>query len=120
MRPGQTEREIAAELEAALRRRGSEWHPFPDHRRVGPPVGAAARADQRRGRSQAGEWLLLDFGAQVDGYCADLTRTVVVGARADDRQRAVYELVRSAQRRAIEHLRAGHDRARRATRWPAR
>jgi Xaa-Pro aminopeptidase len=54
-----------------------------------------------------GDWLLLDFGAQVNGYCADLTRTVVVGARADERQRTVYELVRSAQRRALEHLRAG-------------
>jgi Xaa-Pro aminopeptidase len=50
---------------------------------------------------------LLDFGSQVDGYCADLTRTVVVGARADDRQRAVHELVQTAQRRAIEHLRPG-------------
>ena len=55
----------------------------------------------------AGDLLLLDFGAQVDGYCADLTRTVVVGGRADERQRTVYELVRAAQRRALDHLRAG-------------
>jgi Xaa-Pro aminopeptidase len=50
---------------------------------------------------------LLDFGAQVDGYCADLTRTMVVGSRADERQRTIYELVRSAQRRALEGLRPG-------------
>jgi Xaa-Pro aminopeptidase len=56
---------------------------------------------------RAGELLLLDFGAQVNGYCADLTRTVIVGAQADDRQRTVYELVQAAQRRAIEHLRPG-------------
>jgi len=55
----------------------------------------------------AGEWLLLDFGAQLDGYCADLTRTVVVGARADDKQRVVYALVQSAQERALSGLRAG-------------
>ena len=67
----------------------------------------------------AGELLLLDFGAQVDGYCADLTRTVVVGARADDRQRTIHELVQTAQRRAIEHLRPGMP-AREATRWPGR
>ena len=79
IRVGQTEREIAAELEAALRRRGSEWHPFPTIVASGPRSALPhARTSARPvGR---GEWLLLDFGAQVDGYCADLTRTVVVGA----------------------------------------
>ena len=55
----------------------------------------------------AGEWLLLDFGAQVDGYCADITRTVVVGARATAVQRALYEVVETAQRRARAGVRAG-------------
>jgi len=54
-----------------------------------------------------GEWLLLDFGAQVDGYCADITRTVVVGARASERQRALYGVVYEAQRRARGGVRAG-------------
>jgi Xaa-Pro aminopeptidase len=106
VRPGLTELEIAATLEAALRRRGSEWHPFPTIVASGPRAALPhARTSPRT--VQAGEWLLLDFGAQVDGYCADLTRTVVVGARADERQRTIYELVRTAQRRALEHLRAG-------------
>ncbi len=55
----------------------------------------------------AGDWLLLDFGAQVDGYCADITRTVVVGAKATEAQRTLYELVRTAQQRAREGVRAG-------------
>jgi Xaa-Pro aminopeptidase len=103
---GRTELEIGATLEAALRRRGSEWHPFPTIVASGPRSALPhARTSARVvGR---GEWLLLDFGAQVDGYCADLTRTVVVGARADERQRAMYELVRCAQGRALEHLRPG-------------
>jgi Xaa-Pro aminopeptidase len=106
VRPGLTELEIAATLEAALRRRGSEWHPFPTIVASGPRAALPhARTSPRP--VQTGEWLLLDFGAQVDGYCADLTRTVVVGARADERQRTIYELVRTAQRRALEHLRAG-------------
>jgi Xaa-Pro aminopeptidase len=106
VRPGLTELDIAATLEAALRRRGSEWHPFPTIVASGPRAALPhARTSPRS--VQAGEWLLLDFGAQVDGYCADLTRTVVVGARADERQRTIYELVRTAQRRALEHLRAG-------------
>ncbi|HEU5041984.1 MAG TPA: Xaa-Pro peptidase family protein [Gemmatimonadales bacterium] len=106
VRVGQTELEIGAGLEGALRRRGSEWHPFPTIVASGPRSALPhARTSARPvGR---GEWLLLDFGAQVDGYCADLTRTLVVGGRADDRQRAVHELVRTAQTRALEHLRAG-------------
>jgi Xaa-Pro aminopeptidase len=104
--PGETEFAIAGRLEAALRRRGSEWHPFPTivasgPRAALPHAGTSSRAVER------GEWLLLDFGAQVDGYCADLTRTVVVGARADQRQRLVYDTVRQAQRRALDNLRAG-------------
>jgi Xaa-Pro aminopeptidase len=106
VRIGQTEAEVGSALEAALRRRGSEWHPFPTIVASGPRSALPhARTTQRT--IAAGELLLLDFGAQVDGYCADLTRTVVVGARADDRQRAIHELVQTAQRRAIEHLRAG-------------
>jgi Xaa-Pro aminopeptidase len=106
VRIGCTEREIAADLEAALRRRGSEWHPFPTIVASGPR--SALPHARTSGRAiEPGDWLLLDFGAQVDGYCADLTRTVVVGRRADERQRAIYELVQAAQRRALEHLRAG-------------
>ena len=104
IRPGQGERDIGAALEAALRRRGSEWHPFPTIVASGPRS-ALPHARTSLREVQRGEWLLLDFGAQVDGYCADLTRTVVVGARADERQRAMYDLVRCAQGRALAHLR---------------
>jgi Xaa-Pro aminopeptidase len=71
------------------------------------PRSALPHARTGRRAVERGDWLLLDFGAQVDGYCADLTRTVVVGARADERQRLVYEVVRQAQRRALEQVRAG-------------
>jgi Xaa-Pro aminopeptidase len=106
VRVGVSECEIAARLEAALRRRGSEWHPFPTIVASGP---RSALPHARTGRRvvERGDWLLLDFGAQVDGYCADLTRTVVVGARADERQRLVYEVVRQAQQRALTQVRAG-------------
>jgi Xaa-Pro aminopeptidase len=105
VRPGVTERELAAVLEGELRRRGSEWHPFPTIVASGPrsALPHARTSGRVVGRD---EIVLFDFGAQVDGYCADLTRTVVVG-RADDRQRAVYGLVREAQQAAIAGLRAG-------------
>jgi Xaa-Pro aminopeptidase len=106
VRAGASEFEIAALLESALRRRGSEWHPFPTIVASGPRSALPhARTSERV--VNPGDWLLLDFGAQVDGYCADLTRTVVVGARADARQREIHGVVQQAQRRAIEQVRAG-------------
>lgn len=106
VRVGQTEQEIAGALEAELRRLGSENHPFPTIVSSGPRT--AWPHARTSGRAVArGEWLLLDFGAQVDGYCADITRTVLVGARATDAQRTLYELVRTAQRTARERIRAG-------------
>jgi Xaa-Pro aminopeptidase len=106
VRPGHTELEIAGMLEGALRRRGSEAHPFATIVASGPRT-ALPHAQTTRRVLAAGEWLLLDFGAMVDGYCADMTRTVIAGARADDAQRAHYELVAFAQRRAREGVRAG-------------
>ena len=103
---GDREIDVGARLESALRRRGSEWHPFQTI------VASGSRSALPHARTTTrtigrGDWLLLDFGAQVDGYCADLTRTMVVGARADEKQRAVYELVRQAQARAVSLVSAG-------------
>lgn len=102
---GRTELDVAAVLEAELRRRGSEWHPFPTIVASGPRSALPHAGTSRRviGRD---ELVLLDFGARVDGYCADLTRVVVAG-RADDRQRTMHALVRDAQGQAIAGLRAG-------------
>jgi len=106
VRVGQSERTIAGVLEGHLRRLGSENHPFPTIVASGPRTAwPHARTSLRP--VAAGDWLLLDFGAQVDGYCADITRTIVVGARATERQRVMYDLVRAAQIRAREGIRAG-------------
>jgi Xaa-Pro aminopeptidase len=106
IRVGHTEREIAARLELALRLRGSEWHPFQTIV-AGGPRSALPHARVTERPVGPGEWLLIDFGAELAGYCADLTRTVVVGGRADDRQREVYRVVAEAQRAAIAGLRPG-------------
>src|SRR5436309_11766068 len=106
VRAGMTELAIAGVLEGALRRRGSEGHPFATIVASGPRS-ALPHARSSRRTVAVGEWVLLDFGAQVDGYCADVTRTVVVGARATEPQRVLYELVRDAQRRARTAVRAG-------------
>jgi len=106
VRPGLSEHEIAGMLESALRRLGSEAHPFPTIVASGPRSALPHARSSARVVS-AGEWLLIDFGATVDGYASDITRTVVVGARATDAQRALYDLVAGAQRRAREGVRAG-------------
>jgi Xaa-Pro aminopeptidase len=103
---GQSELAIAARLEAALRVRGSEWHPFPTIIAAGPRSALPHARSTDRVVGQ-GDLLLLDFGAQVDGYCADLTRMAVVGAPADSRQRDVHAVVQMAQERAISGVRAG-------------
>lgn len=106
VRAGQTELEVAAVLEGALRRRGSEGHPFPTIIASGPRTALPhARTSSRV--IAPGDWLLCDFGAVVDGYCSDVSRTFVVGARATGRQAEVYEIVRAAQRAALTGLRAG-------------
>ena len=106
VRVGMSELEITGMLEGHLRRLGSEAHPFSTIVASGPRT-ALPHARSSARTIAAGEWLLLDFGAQVEGYCADITRTVVVGARADDRQRAIYELVQGAQLKARTAVRAG-------------
>ena len=106
IRVGESELEIASNLERALRARGSEWHPFETIVAGGPRSGLPhARTTERK--IVPGDLLLLDFGARVRGYCADVTRTVVVGRRPDERQAEVYELVARAQREAISGLKAG-------------
>lgn len=105
IRVGEREIDVAARLEAALRVRGSEWHPFQTIVASGPRSALPhARTSERV--IACDELLLIDFGAQVDGYCADITRTMVVG-RADAQQRLIHALVQEAQLRARTHVRAG-------------
>lgn len=105
IRPGQRELDVAARLEHELRRLGSEWHPFQTIVASGPRA-ALPHARSSAREIGANELLLIDYGAQLDGYVADVSRTVAVG-RADARQRDVYEAVREAQWRARTHVRAG-------------
>ena len=53
-------------------------------------------------------FLTMDFGAKYQGYCSDMTRTVVIG-RADAEMRRLYETVLAAQKAGIDAIRAGAD-----------
>ncbi|WP_459546986.1 M24 family metallopeptidase [Nocardia sp. X0981] len=105
LRPGRTERQVARDLEWAMFERGASGVAFetivaagansavPHHR----PTGAVLAP---------GDFVKIDFGAVVDGYHSDMTRTFVLGEPADW-QREVYDLVRAAQRAGCEALRPG-------------
>lgn len=105
VRPGMTELEVAGVLEKALRDAGSEDFPFPSIVASGPR--SALPHARSSGRAiERGDFLLLDFGAVVGGYCADVTRTFVMG-RATAEQREVYAVVREANERAAAAIRPG-------------
>ena len=105
VRPGMTELAVAGTLEQALRDEGSEGFPFETIVASGPRAALPhARAGDRV--LARGDFLLIDFGAIVGGYCSDITRTVVLGA-ADARQREVYDVVREANAVACSRVRAG-------------
>jgi Xaa-Pro aminopeptidase len=98
IRAGLTENEVAGLLEHNLRDAGSDGFPFGTIAASGPRSALPhARAGSRP--IAPGDFVLLDFGAVFRGYCADVTRTVVVG-QATERQREVYGAVKEANERA--------------------
>lgn len=103
--PGQTEHEIAWRIECYLREAGAEGLSFPPIVASGPN---SARPHHHPGPRpiQTGEPIIIDLGAKVDGYCADMTRTFFLG-EPDARFQEIYSLVRKAQQTAEEGIRAG-------------
>ena len=102
---GRTERSVADALEAAMRTRGAQRAAFD------PIVAAGRRGSLPHARPEdvpiaAGQLVTIDWGAEVDGYCSDCTRTVAAG-EPTSRAREVYELVLGAQRAGVKAVRAG-------------
>lgn len=103
--PGIRERELAAELEYQMTMLGSERPAFEtivaSGFRSAMPHGIASAKKVKKG-----EFITFDFGATVDGYVSDITRTVVVG-KATRRQKRVYDIVLRSQKAGIRKVRAG-------------
>jgi len=104
-RAGLTELEITARLEFELRTAGSEGLPFEVIVASGPRTSLPHAGPGARVPGE-GDLLLVDWGATVDGYCSDLTRTFVIGA-ASDWQRELHGRVLEAQRAAVEAIAGG-------------
>ncbi len=105
IRTGMTELQVAGLVESGLRDLGSEGFAFPTIVASGPRAALPHARSSKRAVAR-GDFLLMDFGAVVSGYCADMTRTVVVGP-ADERQREVYDVVREANALGAARVHAG-------------
>ncbi len=105
MAPGMTEKEVAWEFEKTIREMGAESLSFETIVASGPN---AARPHHQTGDRELreGETIVFDCGAKFDGYCSDLTRTVVLG-ELDDEIRRVYGIVLDAQEMAIDKVQDG-------------
>ncbi len=104
--PNMTEIEVAAELEYFMRKAGASGFAF-DTISVSGDASALPHGTPRNVKLRQG-FLTMDFGAKYNGYCSDMTRTVVIG-RADDKIRKLYNTVLEAQLAALAAVRAGAD-----------
>lgn len=101
---GRSELDVAAAAEARIRELGAEPS-FPAIVAAGPN-GALPHAEPGADQIRAGELVVFDMGAKLDGYCSDGTRTFAVG-EPGDQAREVYETVRLAQAAALDAVIAG-------------
>jgi Xaa-Pro aminopeptidase len=102
---GRTERQVALALEVAMRELGAERPSFDTIVASGPHA-ALPHAQPRSAVIQPDELVVIDWGAELDGYCSDCTRTVATGRLGVDAN-AAYALVRAAQLAGLEAVRAG-------------
>ncbi|MEM1030434.1 MAG: aminopeptidase P family protein [Myxococcota bacterium] len=116
-RPGGSERDVYAAMVDVLRRRGCDD--------AYPPIvtvaGEVLHQRHHEGTTRAGDLLLADVGGESpEGWAADITRTWPVSGRFSATQRAIYDIVLDAQRRAVARVTSGrryrevHDTAKRA------
>jgi len=105
LRDGVTERELAFELEAEMRRAGAERSAFDTIVAFGADAAEPHHEPTDRALAR-GDVVKMDFGALVDGYHADMTRTVAFGEPPGE-LRDVHDLVRKAQQAGIDAVHAG-------------
>lgn len=102
---GQSEKEIATEIDFFMRSLGSERNAFETI------VASGERSSLPHGTPtdrivKPGDFITLDYGAVFGGYCSDITRTLIIG-QPDARQEKIYNLVREAQATAVKNIRPG-------------
>ena len=102
---GLTENEVALEIERVMRQNGATGTSFNTIVASGAKSSLphAVPGDEPL---KKGDFVVMDFGCIYEGYCSDMTRTVVIG-EASEKHKEIYETVLEAQRRALEGAKAG-------------
>lgn len=107
-RPGVTEHQLRADIEAAFLKSGGERTAYDSIVAAGSNA-AVLHFHPTDRMVTAGDWVLVDAGAEVGGYACDVTRTVVVGAEPTELQRAIWQVVLDAQQVAVAECRPGEE-----------
>ncbi len=104
LKPGLTEKDVASEIDFFMQKNGAQSTAFKticvSGRNSSLPHGEPAKV-----QLSPNSFLTMDFGAKLDGYCSDMTRTVVIG-RADSEMKFIYNTVLEAQLAALEVIHA--------------
>ncbi|MBQ2676945.1 MAG: aminopeptidase P family protein [Clostridia bacterium] len=105
IKEGVSERQIALELEFFMRKNGAEGVSF-DIIAVSGKNSSLPHGIPTDKPISKGDFLTIDMGCKVNGYCSDMTRTVAVGYVTDEMRR-VYDIVSKAQQTALDSIKAG-------------
>lgn len=105
IKPGVAEHEIALELEYFMKKNGADGIAF-DTISISGEKTSMPHGIPSDKKIKMGDFVTLDFGCKVAGYCSDMTRTVVVG-KASAEQKRIYEIVKTAQQKGLDSIREG-------------
>jgi len=105
IRPGMSELDIAIEIDFFMRKHGAEKSSF-DTIVASGAHSSVPHATPSDKKVTVGDFVKLDFGAVIDGYHSDMTRTVVVG-KASKNQKEIYNTVKKAQETSLNAVSAG-------------
>jgi Xaa-Pro aminopeptidase len=103
--PGQTEKEVANNLDYAMRQLGAEGPSFQTIVASGPRA-ALPHAEPTDKRIREGEMVIIDFGAQANGYCSDETCTLSIG-EVNGKMHDIYTIVNNAKQLALDKIKVG-------------
>ena len=105
IKPGVRELDLVAELEYFMKKSGSKNTAFDTILISGPKTCLPHGVPAER-KLQQNDFVTIDFGARFNGYCSDMTRTVIIGKPSEE-QLAVYNTVLDAQMKALEVIKPG-------------